>query len=42
MLFVQYLDADIIVLATGFEKPDISFLDDGLFPDGYEVGFPLS
>ncbi|KAG5219475.1 FAD/NAD(P)-binding domain-containing protein [Salix suchowensis] len=31
-----HLDADIIVLATGFEKPDISFLDDGLFPDGYE------
>ncbi|KAJ8689169.1 hypothetical protein PTI98_013219 [Pleurotus ostreatus] len=31
-----HLDADIIVLATGFEKPDISFLDDGLFPDGYQ------
>ncbi|KAJ7137806.1 FAD/NAD(P)-binding domain-containing protein [Mycena epipterygia] len=30
------IDADIIVLATGFEKPKISFLDDSLFPEGYQ------
>ncbi|KAL0948345.1 hypothetical protein HGRIS_010931 [Hohenbuehelia grisea] len=30
------LEADIVVLATGFEKPDIDFLDKSLFPEGYE------
>ncbi|KAI0340979.1 FAD/NAD(P)-binding domain-containing protein [Trametopsis cervina] len=29
-------DADIVVMATGFHKPDISFLPDDLFPEGYE------
>ncbi|PCH34804.1 FAD/NAD(P)-binding domain-containing protein [Wolfiporia cocos MD-104 SS10] len=28
--------ADVIVLATGFEKPDVGFLEDDLFPEGYE------
>jgi hypothetical protein len=27
--------ADVIVLATGFEKPKIDFLPGDLFPDGY-------
>ncbi|KAJ7461564.1 FAD/NAD(P)-binding domain-containing protein [Mycena latifolia] len=30
------IDADVVVLATGFEKPTISFLDDSLFPEGYQ------
>jgi len=30
------IDADVIVLATGFEKPTISFLDNSLFPEGYQ------
>jgi hypothetical protein len=33
----KVVEADIVVLATGFEKPDIGFLDNGLFPKGYEV-----
>jgi hypothetical protein len=33
----RVVEADIIVLATGFEKPDIGFLEEGLFPEGYEV-----
>ncbi|KAF7986815.1 hypothetical protein HWV62_12498 [Athelia sp. TMB] len=28
--------ADVVVLATGFEKPTIDFLPDDLFPEGYE------
>ncbi|OSX62773.1 hypothetical protein POSPLADRAFT_1141735 [Postia placenta MAD-698-R-SB12] len=28
--------ADVIVLATGFQKPEIGFLPDDLFPEGYE------
>ncbi|CAK5277517.1 unnamed protein product [Mycena citricolor] len=32
----EIIDADVIVLATGFEKPSIDFLDNSLFPDGYE------
>jgi len=28
--------ADVIVLATGFEKPSIDFLPEELFPEGYE------
>ncbi|KAJ7217079.1 FAD/NAD(P)-binding domain-containing protein, partial [Mycena pura] len=30
------INADVVVLATGFEKPSISFLDESLFPEGYE------
>lgn len=30
-------DADVVVMATGFHKPDISFLPDDLFPKGYDV-----
>lgn len=29
----------MIVLATGFQKPEIGFLPDDLFPEGYEVCF---
>ena len=29
------LEADVIILATGFERPRIDFLPAGLFPDGY-------
>lgn len=29
------LDADIVVVATGFEKPSIGFLPDDLFPEDY-------
>ncbi|KAJ7681760.1 hypothetical protein B0H17DRAFT_1205572 [Mycena rosella] len=32
----QTIDADVVVLATGFEKPTISFLYDSLFPEGYQ------
>ncbi|KAJ7172025.1 FAD/NAD(P)-binding domain-containing protein [Mycena filopes] len=32
----ETIDADVIVLATGFEKPTISFLDEGLFPEDYQ------
>ena len=30
-----HYDADIIVIATGFEKPSIDFLPDDLFPEDY-------
>ncbi|KAJ6531194.1 FAD/NAD-P-binding domain-containing protein [Mycena capillaripes] len=30
------IDAEVIVLATGFERPKISFLDDSLFPEDYQ------
>lgn len=30
------IDADVIVLATGFERPTISFLPDSLFPEDYQ------
>ena len=29
--------ADVVVLATGFEKPDVGFLPADLFPESYEV-----
>ncbi|KAJ7735242.1 FAD/NAD(P)-binding domain-containing protein [Mycena maculata] len=32
----ETIDADVVVLATGFEKPNITFLDDSLFPEGYQ------
>ncbi|KAF9005203.1 hypothetical protein BDQ17DRAFT_1399400 [Cyathus striatus] len=33
----ELVNADVIVLATGFEKPDIDFLPKDLFPDGYQT-----
>lgn len=39
-------DKDIVVMAAGFERPDLRFLEDAeLFPEGYEVyslGLPAS
>ncbi|KAL4254145.1 hypothetical protein ABKN59_004537 [Abortiporus biennis] len=32
----KVFDADIIVFATGYEKPDVGFLEKELFPEGYE------
>jgi hypothetical protein len=32
----QTIDAEVIVLATGFERPKIDFLDDSLFPEDYQ------
>ncbi|KAJ7773005.1 FAD/NAD(P)-binding domain-containing protein [Mycena maculata] len=32
----ETIDADAIVLATGYERPPISFLDPSLFPEGYQ------
>lgn len=29
--------ADVVVLATGFKKPDVGFLPEDLFPESYEV-----
>jgi hypothetical protein len=34
--------ADVVVLATGFEKPKIDFLPNDLFPEGYEVSLKHS
>ena len=31
-------DADVVVIATGFKPPDMSFLPKELFPEGYDVG----
>ncbi len=31
------IKADVVVLATGFERPSIDFLPEDLFPDRYEV-----
>ncbi|KAJ8516717.1 hypothetical protein ONZ45_g6002 [Pleurotus djamor] len=31
-----HIEADIIVLATGFERPNIDFFDKTLFPEGYD------
>ncbi|KAI0643289.1 FAD/NAD-P-binding domain-containing protein [Trametes meyenii] len=33
---VEEFDADVVVLATGFKKPQISFFEDDLFPEGYD------
>ena len=35
------MDTDVVVLATGTEKPDIGFLEKELFPEGYGVAFFL-
>ncbi|EIN10544.1 FAD/NAD(P)-binding domain-containing protein [Punctularia strigosozonata HHB-11173 SS5] len=32
----KVIDADLVVLATGFKKPDVDFLPSDLFPEGYE------
>ncbi|KAF7295566.1 hypothetical protein MIND_01096600 [Mycena indigotica] len=32
----ETISADLIVLATGYEKPSIDFLPDELFPEGYQ------
>lgn len=31
------IKADVVVLATGFERPGIDFLPEDLFPERYEV-----
>ncbi|KIP08184.1 hypothetical protein PHLGIDRAFT_127213 [Phlebiopsis gigantea 11061_1 CR5-6] len=33
---VQLFDADVVVIATGFKPPDMSFLPKELFPEGYD------
>ncbi|KAI0078015.1 FAD/NAD(P)-binding domain-containing protein [Panus rudis PR-1116 ss-1] len=33
---IQEIDADVIVLATGYEKPNVDFIEADLFPEGYE------
>jgi thioredoxin reductase len=31
-------EADLVILATGYERPDLTFLEEAnLFPEGYEV-----
>ena len=31
-------EADLVILATGYERPDLAFLEEAdLFPEGYEV-----
>ena len=32
------VDADLVVLATGFKRPEVGFLPGELFPQDYEVG----
>lgn len=34
----RVIEADVIVLATGYKKPSMDFLPKELFPEGYEVG----
>ena len=36
-VFGVQIKGDVAVLATGFKKPEISFFQDELFPEGYEV-----
>lgn len=31
------LEADVVVLATGFQRPNVGFLEDSLFPESYDV-----
>ena len=33
----KLIEADVIVLATGFKQPSIDFLPKDLFPEGYQV-----
>lgn len=37
LILVLQFDADVVVLATGFKRPDMSFLPKDLFPEGYDV-----
>jgi uncharacterized NAD(P)/FAD-binding protein YdhS len=37
MGFQKEFQADVVVLATGFEQPQIDFLPEDLFPENYEV-----
>lgn len=32
----KVFEADVVVLATGYEKPEVDFLEDWLFPEGYD------
>ena len=41
LILLQY-EADIIVLATGFKKPEVNFLEDDLFPEEYDVHVSLN
>ncbi len=34
-------DGDVLVFATGFNKPEISFFKEDLFPESYEVRWPV-
>ena len=36
------IKADVVVLATGFERPGIDFLPEDLFPERYEVIYMLN
>jgi hypothetical protein len=38
---VEEICADLIVLATGYKRPDIDFLPCELFPEGYEASDAL-
>ncbi|KAH7925801.1 FAD/NAD(P)-binding domain-containing protein [Leucogyrophana mollusca] len=35
-LRVEDINADVVVLATGYKRPDLSFLPQELFPEGYD------
>jgi hypothetical protein len=37
---LEEIKADLIVLATGYKRPDIDFLPHELFPEGYEASDP--
>ena len=41
-VFGVQINGDVVVLATGFKKPEISFFQDELFPEGYEVRLSVS
>lgn len=34
---VEDIKADVVILATGYKRPDISFLPRELFPEGYDA-----
>lgn len=34
---VEDIKADVVILATGYKRPDISFLPSELFPEGYDA-----
>lgn len=37
----QEFKGDVVVMATGFERPDLKFMEGAeLFPEGYEVRYP--